>query len=148
PASAYPPAQLRAALDRVHEQVLRELPALDEAELDRPVPHPHPFAKTKLLALLWCAHHEMLHAGQIGLLRRHLGYPPVWRGDSQWSTSTRKTLLTTVLAAIKLLSKPSVCAAILTEYLFPCFRGLPMHRRTVTWRDVVLGLLALVPSAK
>jgi hypothetical protein len=76
--SAYPPAELRAVLDRVHQQVLRELPGLDEAELDRPVPHPHPFAKTKLLALLWCAHHEMLHAGQIGLLRRHLGYPPMW----------------------------------------------------------------------
>ena len=76
--SAYPPAELRAVLDRVHQQVLRELPGLDEAELDRPVPHPHPFAKTKLLALLWCAHHEMLHAGQVGLLRRHLGYPPMW----------------------------------------------------------------------
>jgi hypothetical protein len=74
----YPPAELRAVLDRVHEQVLRELPGLDDAELDRPAPHPHPFAKTKLLALLWCAHHEMLHAGQIGLLRRHLGYPPMW----------------------------------------------------------------------
>ena len=75
----YPaPAEIRAVLDRVHEQVLRELPGLDEAELDQPVPHPHPFAKTKLLALLWCAHHEMLHAGQIGLLRRQLGYPPMW----------------------------------------------------------------------
>jgi hypothetical protein len=76
--SAYPPDEIRAVLDRVHEQVLRELPALNEAELDQPVPHPHPFAKTKLLALLWCANHEMLHAGQIGLLRRHLGYPPMW----------------------------------------------------------------------
>jgi uncharacterized damage-inducible protein DinB len=75
----YPaPAEIRAILDRVHEQVLRELPGLDEAELDQPVPHPHPFAHTKLLALLWCAHHEMLHAGQIGLLRRLLGYPPMW----------------------------------------------------------------------
>jgi hypothetical protein len=75
----YPgPAEIRAVLDRVHEQVLRELPALDEAELDQPVPHPHPFAQTKLLALLWCAHHEMLHAGQIGLLRRQLGHPPIW----------------------------------------------------------------------
>ena len=45
---------------------------------NQPVPHPHPFATTKLLALLWCAHHEMLHGGQIGLLRRHLGYPPMW----------------------------------------------------------------------
>jgi hypothetical protein len=70
--------ELRNVLDRVHGQVLRELPGLDEAELDQPVPHPHPFAKTKLLALLWCAHHEMLHAGQIGLLRRHLGYSPIW----------------------------------------------------------------------
>ena len=76
--SAYSPAELRAVLDRVHEQVLRELPSLDEAELDQGVPNPHPFAKTKMLALLWCAHHEMLHAGQIGLLRRHLGYPPMW----------------------------------------------------------------------
>src|SRR5947209_662640 len=72
------PAQIRAVLDRVHEHVLRELPGLAEAALDQPVPHPHPFAKTKLLALLWCAHHEMLHAGQVGLLRRHLGYPPLW----------------------------------------------------------------------
>jgi uncharacterized damage-inducible protein DinB len=62
----------------VHEQVLRELPALAEAELDQPVPHPHKFANTKLLALLWCAHHEMMHAGQIGLLRRQLGNPPMW----------------------------------------------------------------------
>jgi hypothetical protein len=64
--------------DRVHEQVLREVRGLDEGELDRPVPHPHPFATTKLLALLWCSQHEMLHAGQIGLLRRHLGYAPLW----------------------------------------------------------------------
>jgi hypothetical protein len=31
--STYPAGELRAALDRVHEQVLRELPGLDEAEL-------------------------------------------------------------------------------------------------------------------
>jgi hypothetical protein len=76
--SPYPADELRDVLNRVHEKVLRELPGLDESELDHPVPHPHPFAQTKLLALLWCAHHEMLHAGQIGLLRRHLGYPPMW----------------------------------------------------------------------
>jgi hypothetical protein len=75
--SEYPPAELRAVLDRVHQQVLRESAGLVEAELDQPVPHPQPFAKTKLQALLWCARHEMLHAGQIGLLRRHLGYPPM-----------------------------------------------------------------------
>ena len=78
PAGHPDPAEIRAALDGVHEQVLRELSGLGEAELDQPVPHPHPYAKTKLLALLWCAHHEMLHAGQVGLLRRQLGYPPLW----------------------------------------------------------------------
>jgi hypothetical protein len=71
-------AEIRAVLDRVHEKALRELSGLDEGELDQPVPHPHPFAKTKFLALLWCSNHEMVHAGQIGLLRRHLGYPPMW----------------------------------------------------------------------
>jgi hypothetical protein len=71
-------ADIRAVFDRVHEEVLRELRDLDEGELDQPVPHPHPYAKTKLLALLWCAHHEMIHAGQIGLLRRQLGHEPLW----------------------------------------------------------------------
>src|SRR5258708_23228422 len=70
--------ETRAIFDRVHEQVLRELPGLNETDLDTPVLIPHPLVKTKLLALLWCAHHEMLHAGQIGLLRRQLGYPPRW----------------------------------------------------------------------
>jgi hypothetical protein len=75
----YPhPAEVRAMLDRIHVEVLKELPKLSEADLDQHVPHPHPYAKTKLLALLWCAHHEMLHAGQIGLLRRLLGHPPMW----------------------------------------------------------------------
>jgi hypothetical protein len=76
--SRYAPADLRAVLDRVHQQVLQELPGLDDAELDQPVPHPHAFATTRLKALLWCGHHEMLHAGQIGLLRRHLGHSPLW----------------------------------------------------------------------
>lgn len=76
--STFSPDELRSVLDRVHEQVLRELPGLNEAELNLPVRHPHPFATTKLRALLWYAQHEMLHAGQIGLLRRHLGYPPMW----------------------------------------------------------------------
>jgi hypothetical protein len=78
PAKYPTPAEVRAVLDRVHAQVLRELPGLADAELDQPVSHPHAFAKTKLLALLWCAHHEMLHAGQIGLLRRLLGHAPLW----------------------------------------------------------------------
>jgi hypothetical protein len=71
-------ADIRAVFDRMHQQVLRELPGLSDAQLDEPVPHPHRYAKTKMLALLWCAQHEMVHAGQIGLLRRQLGHPPLW----------------------------------------------------------------------
>jgi hypothetical protein len=75
----YPnPAEIRAVFDRVHEQVLRELRDLDDSELDKPLLKPHSLAKTKLWALLWCAQHEAVHAGQIGLLRRLLGYPPLW----------------------------------------------------------------------
>jgi hypothetical protein len=75
----YPGAtQLRASLNRVHDHALSELRGLAESELDQAVPHPHPYAKTKLLALLWCASHEMVHAGQIGLLRRQLGHAPLW----------------------------------------------------------------------
>jgi hypothetical protein len=77
--NAYPgQPELRAVFDRVHEQVLTELACLSEADLDEPIPDPLPSAKTKLLMLFWCARHEMLHAGQIGLLRRQLGYPNLW----------------------------------------------------------------------
>jgi uncharacterized damage-inducible protein DinB len=78
PANDLAPAEIRATLDRVHARVLEELSRLDDAELDQAVLLPHPTAKTMLLALLWCAHHEMLHAGQIGLLRRLLGHAPIW----------------------------------------------------------------------
>ena len=71
-------AQIRAVFERVHGQALRELRGLDEGELDRPVLRPHPLVQTKLWALLWCAQHEAVHAGQIGLLRRQLGHAPLW----------------------------------------------------------------------
>ena len=78
-ASCYPAlTEICAVLDRVHQQALRELPALTEQDLDSQPTAPHPLFDTKLGALLWCAQHEMLHAGQIGLLRRLLGRPPVW----------------------------------------------------------------------
>jgi hypothetical protein len=69
---------IHAVFHRVHEQVLRELQSLEESELDQPVRKPHPLVQTKLWALLWCAQHEAVHAGQIGLLRRQLGYPPLY----------------------------------------------------------------------
>jgi hypothetical protein len=78
PANYPPAAAIRTVFDRVHEQVLRELPTLSEQDLDSPALRPHALVSTKLWSLLWCAQHEAVHAGQIGLLRRGLGYPPVW----------------------------------------------------------------------
>jgi len=76
-AAKYPsPAQLREVLDRVHERVPAELANLSDADLDSPPTSPHPAFSTKFGALIFCSEHEMVHAGQIGLLRRLLGYPP------------------------------------------------------------------------
>jgi DinB superfamily len=69
-------AEIRAVFDVVHQQTMAELPNLEESELDKPPLKPHSLAQTKLWSLLWCAQHEAVHAGQIGLLRRLLGYPP------------------------------------------------------------------------
>jgi hypothetical protein len=78
PARNPSPAEIRAVLDRVHRQALHELQGLSEEELDQPTAKPHPKFTTKLGSLFWCGQHEMLHAGQIGLLRRLLGHAPLW----------------------------------------------------------------------
>jgi DinB superfamily len=77
-ASKYPPAaEIRATLDRVHAQVLKEAPGLTDAQLAEPVEMPYAVHANKLGCLLFCSHHEMLHAGQLGLLRRLLGNQPI-----------------------------------------------------------------------
>jgi hypothetical protein len=77
--SRYPsPGELRGVLDSVHEHVLAELPSYPDVQLDLPPEREHPLCKTKLACIEWCARHEMLHGGQIGLLKRLLGKKPVW----------------------------------------------------------------------
>ena len=74
----YPsPEELRAVLDRVHAQIPQDLEHLPDGDLDQPTTKPHPAFKTKFQALVFCAEHEMVHAGQIGLLRRMLGHAPL-----------------------------------------------------------------------
>jgi uncharacterized damage-inducible protein DinB len=78
-ASLYPAAsEIRTVFDRLHDRVLAELRMLKEEVLDEPVAKAHSLARTKFDSLLWCAQHEGVHAGQIGLIRRQLGYPPIW----------------------------------------------------------------------
>jgi DinB superfamily len=75
----YPrPDEIRTVMDCVHKRALDDLSTCDPARLAAPNDPPHPLAKTKLESLFWCAAHEMLHAGQIGLLRRQLGHQPMW----------------------------------------------------------------------
>jgi hypothetical protein len=78
PSHAPAPAELRGVFDRVHRQALAELANFSDADLDIPIPSPHPLARNRREVLLWCGQHEMLHAGQIGLLRRLLGQAPLW----------------------------------------------------------------------
>lgn len=77
--NCYPTAkEIRAVLDGVHAQAQQEIPNIPEASLSDAPLKPHPLCQTKGQVLFWCSAHEMLHAGQIGLIRRQLGYPPVW----------------------------------------------------------------------
>ena len=71
--TVYPsPAEILEVLDRVHQQMRTEVPAFEEM-LDEEIGPPHAAFATKYGALLFCANHEMIHAGQIGMLRRLMG---------------------------------------------------------------------------
>jgi hypothetical protein len=68
------PDEIRMTLRRVHDQALAELADLAESELDVPVEPAHPMFSTRLEAIQFCPCHEMLHNGEIALLRRIFGY--------------------------------------------------------------------------
>lgn len=72
-----PLEEIQRVFDAVHHQALQELPLVDNAELDNPVDPPHPLFKTKLGAIEWSAQHELVHAGQIAMLRRLMGKAPL-----------------------------------------------------------------------
>lgn len=71
------PSEIRVVWERVHERALLELPTFSAEQLAEPIDMPYMATPTKLGALLFCSHHEMIHAGQIGLIRRLLGKQPV-----------------------------------------------------------------------
>ena len=77
-AAEYPtPEEIRQVLARVHEQALDELKRYTDDQLDVKLPEPHAVFDTKLGSIFFCSAHELIHAGQIGLLRRLLGKQPV-----------------------------------------------------------------------
>ena len=69
--------EIGGVFDSVYAQTMLELPPYSDSMLDERVEMPYAAFATKYGGLLFCSHHEMLHAGQIGLLRRLLGKAPV-----------------------------------------------------------------------
>lgn len=70
-------AEIKASFEAIYQQTIKEFSSINEDALDDPVDPPHAAFATKYGGLIFCAHHEMLHAGQIGLLRRLMGKEPV-----------------------------------------------------------------------
>lgn len=77
-ATQYPsPQEIRQVFDQVHARALKELAGYCDDELDVKLPEPHAVFDTKLGSVFFCSAHELIHAGQIGLLRRLLGKDPI-----------------------------------------------------------------------
>jgi len=73
----YPsPAELLEKLDQIRQQTFAELAGFADL-LDEATGPPHTSFGTKFGSLLFASDHEMLHAGQIGMLRRLMGKEPV-----------------------------------------------------------------------
>jgi len=74
---AYPtPDEILEVLNKVHQQMRAEIASFEQT-LDEESGPPHAAFATKYGALLFAADHEMLHAGQIGMLRRLMGKSPM-----------------------------------------------------------------------
>lgn len=69
------PTEILEVLGRVHEQMRKEIVTFDGPELDEPLGPPTSAYASRYGALLFAGDHEMLHAGQIGMLRRMMGKP-------------------------------------------------------------------------
>ena len=71
------PAEIREVMDKVHQQVLSEVAGFDGDALDEELEEPHAAFSTKYGSMLFASQHEMVHAGQIGMLRRLMGKVPL-----------------------------------------------------------------------
>lgn len=71
------PDEIMEVLARVHEQMRKEVVTYSEEELDEPLGPPTAAYATRYGALLFAGDHEMIHAGQIGMLRRLMGKEPL-----------------------------------------------------------------------
>jgi hypothetical protein len=72
-----PLEEIRRVFGEVFDTALVELTTRSDRELDVPLEQPHRAFNTKLAAVEYSPQHELVHAGQIALLRRLMGKPPV-----------------------------------------------------------------------
>ncbi|HEV7280471.1 MAG TPA: DinB family protein [Pirellulaceae bacterium] len=71
--------ELLATFRRVHVQALEELADFPPDRWGEPPEKPHRLYDRKIDGLWWRVRHEMLHVGQLALLRRQLGSHWRWR---------------------------------------------------------------------
>ncbi len=71
------PEEILSVLNRVNEQMLAEIDSFDGEQLDEPIEMPYSVSPTRYGSLIFAGDHEMLHAGQIGMLRRLMGKDPI-----------------------------------------------------------------------
>ena len=76
--TGYTAEEIRAVFDRVHARVMEEVPTCPDADLDLAPLLPHPLFTTRLGGLRYAPLHEMIHCGQIAMIRRMLGHKPIW----------------------------------------------------------------------
>lgn len=66
---------LRSISDRLSEAIVKETSGWDEKYLsEKAEGDPHPMFSTKMEALEYAGLHDFLHCGQIGIIRRQLGF--------------------------------------------------------------------------
>lgn len=68
---------IRHTYQEVFRRSLEAIAGYSQEQLLETVEMPYAVYPNKLGSLLFCSAHEMVHAGQIGLLRRQMGKPPV-----------------------------------------------------------------------
>lgn len=71
--------EIRRRFDGTHQHILDSWSQYEQMDMKQNARcHPHRIIEKRMDALFWMARHEMIHAGQIGMLRRMLGCESMW----------------------------------------------------------------------
>jgi uncharacterized damage-inducible protein DinB len=70
-------SMLRGIFNQHRERLIAEVKRLSPAKLSEPLEKPHPMFSSVGQVINFMALHSMMHAGQITMIRRSLGRPPI-----------------------------------------------------------------------